>query len=192
MTASLTLRSHSAISERRSSRNQFVQLVGNSIDGSDLNMHANRMNCIGKIVRIASLRVRPLSVEALMSNNATERAVCGIAVGRKSEACLARQNYPCHRRWLRDGRDDAAIRQVENWWCGDAALNLSARSSLDRARHLNRRSRSMSDAASAALALSLNPPTRRQYPRASTAVNSAMPCARLANRQMPRIIGASK
>src|SRR6266436_10152970 len=61
----------------------------------------------------------------------------------RSEACLARQNYPCHRRWLRDGRDHAAIRQVENWWCGDAALNLSARSSLDRARHLNRRSRSI-------------------------------------------------
>jgi hypothetical protein len=53
---------------------------------------------------------------------------------------LARQNYPCHRRWLRDGRDHAAIRHVENLWCGDAALNLSARSSLDRARHLNRRS----------------------------------------------------
>jgi len=46
-----------------------------------------------------------------------------------------------------------------------AALNLSERSNLDRARHLNRRLRSMSDAASAALALANVP--------ASTAVNPA-------------------
>ena len=43
--------------------------------------------------------------------------------------------------------------------------------SLDRARHLNRRPRSMNDAASAALAPQLRPPTRRQCPRASTTVN---------------------
>jgi hypothetical protein len=164
MTASLTLRSHSAISERRSSRNQFVRPPA----------------VFGRCLLKRSCPTTPPSARYAASPSVV-----------RSEACLARQNYPCHRRW-RDGRDHAAIRQVENWWCGDAALNLSARSSLDRARHLNRRSRSMRDAASAALPLSLNPPTRRQCPRASTAVNSAMPCARLANRQMPRIIGASK
>src|SRR3989440_5312631 len=52
-----------------------------------------------------------------------------------------------------------------------AALKLSACSSLDRARHLNRRPRSMNDAASAALAPQLQTPTRRQCPRASTTVN---------------------
>src|SRR6266446_1877824 len=52
-----------------------------------------------------------------------------------------------------------------------AALKLSACSSLDRARHLNRRPRSMNDAASAALAPQLQTPTRRECPRASTTVN---------------------
>src|SRR6516225_3970292 len=50
------------------------------------------------------------------------------------------------------------------------SLKLSACSRLDRARHLNRRPRSMNDAASAALAPQLRPPTRRQCPRASTTV----------------------
>src|SRR5262249_12702712 len=52
-----------------------------------------------------------------------------------------------------------------------AALKLSACSSLDRARHLTRRPRSMTDAASAALAPQLQTLTGRQCPRASAAVN---------------------
>jgi hypothetical protein len=48
---------------------------------------------------------------------------------------------------------------------------LSARSGLNRARHLNRRPRSMNDAASAALPPQLQTPTRRECPTASTAVN---------------------
>jgi hypothetical protein len=49
------------------------------------------------------------------------------------------------------------------------ALPSALRSSLDRARHLNRRPRTMNDAASAALALSVNHQTRRQCPTAGLA-----------------------
>jgi len=52
-------------------------------------------------------------------------------------------------------------------WDG-AALNLSERSSLDRARHLNRRLRSMSDAASAALAPQLTRQTFRVASKIAT------------------------
>jgi Transposase DDE domain group 1 len=71
-----------------------------------------------------------------------------------------------------------------------AALNLPERSSLDRARHLNRRLRSMSDAASAALAPQLQPLRVANVPQHPPPSTRLMSCARIANRQLPRIIGA--
>src|SRR6266702_4790632 len=71
-----------------------------------------------------------------------------------------------------------------------AALKLSARSSLDRARHLNRRLRSMSNAASAAPTLSLNLQRVANVPEHPPPSIRLMPCARVANRHIPRIIGA--
>jgi arylformamidase len=61
------------------------------------------------------------------------------------------RNHP-----LRVPQDRCAHRRAQDPHQDGAALKLSARSSLDRARHLNRRLWSMSNAASAAPALSLN------------------------------------
>src|SRR5438270_508458 len=72
-----------------------------------------------------------------------------------------------------------------------AALKLSACSSLDRARHLNRRPRSMNDAASAALALSFKLQRVANVPEHPPPSTRLMSCAHIANRQLSRIIGAS-
>src|SRR5262249_20645425 len=69
-----------------------------------------------------------------------------------------------------------------------AALKLSACSSLDRARHVNRRPRSMNDAASAALALSFKLQRVANVPEHPPPSTRLMSCAHIANRQLSRII----
>src|SRR5262249_53768001 len=72
-----------------------------------------------------------------------------------------------------------------------AALKLSACSSLDRARHLNRRPRSMNDAASAALALTFTLQRVANVREHAPPAARLLSCAHIANRQLPRIIRAS-
>jgi hypothetical protein len=71
-----------------------------------------------------------------------------------------------------------------------ALPSAHARSSLDRARHLNRRPRSMSRCGKCRFAHNFNHQrvaTVPQHPPPSTRL---MPCARIAKRLLPRIIGA--